>query len=371
MMKFWNLALVTLCALAAGGCGASNNIPSSATQYAANARPACSGSRIGMAQCDVLVEPAGTSPNTISGWTPADLQSAYNLPSSTKGSGQIVAVIDAYDNPDVAKDLAEYRKTFGLPAASFTKYNQSGQTTNYPKGSPGWGVEIDLDVEMVSASCPNCTIYLVEANSNSWSDIETAQAEAVTLGAHITSDSFDGTGASESYWETRGVAYVASAGDSGYGLYAPATFQRVAAVGGTVLTKGGGTRGWTEMVWPDSGGGCSGTDEAKPWWQRGHSVGKKCKYRVGDDVSAVGKGAAEYDTYDEAGWITVDGTSIGSPFLAGVFGLAGNAAKQDGGRTFWQQDHHQYLYRVENKNGKYSRFSYAAGWGTPDGVGAF
>ena len=99
--------------------------------------------------------------------------------------------MDAYDNPNVAKDLAKYRSHFGLPKAKFYKYNQDGQQSNYPKGDAGWGVEIDLDVDMVSASCPNCTIYLVEANSNDTSDTETAETEAVKLGAHITSNSFE------------------------------------------------------------------------------------------------------------------------------------------------------------------------------------
>jgi subtilase family serine protease len=331
--------------------------------------PACSGSRIGRAQCDVLLESNPFRPDTPAGWAPADLQAAYNLPSAAKGKGQIVALVDAYDNPDVASDLAAYRSTYGLPTANFAKYNQKGQQSNYPSGSPGWGVEIDLDVDMVSASCPKCTIYLVEANSSQWSDIETAQVEAVKLGAHIVSDSFGGTGADEHYWNNPDVAEMASAGDSGLGLEDPATFIHVAAVGGTVLSKGGGgKRGWTESVWADAGGGCS-SGESKPGWQHDRYA-KSCKGRVGDDVSAVAEGVAEYDTYGESGWITVDGTSISSPLIAGVFGLAGNATEKVGGRTFWLKLHDPYIYRVE-ENGKYVRFSYGGGWGTPDGIGAF
>ncbi len=63
----------------------------------------------------------------MAGWGPSDLQAAYDLPSSSKGSGQVVAIVDAYDNPNVASDLAEYRSHFGLPAANFTKYSQNGQ----------------------------------------------------------------------------------------------------------------------------------------------------------------------------------------------------------------------------------------------------
>ncbi len=316
-----------------------------------------------------MIAPSVVHADTPSGWSPADLQSAYNLPSSTRGKGQIVAIVDAYDNPRVTSDLAEYRSTFNLPRAEFTKYNQEGQTGNYPTGNKSWGVEIDNDVEMVSASCPKCTIYLIETNSDSWSDIETAQAEAVTLGAHIVSNSFSGTGADESYWDTPGVEYVASSGDS-YGLYQPATFVHVVAVGGTVLTKGGsGKRGWTETVWSESGG-CSSTDEQKPPWQHGRYT-KSCAYRIGNDASAVAEGVAIYDSYGSyGGWLTISGTNVGTPFLSGVFGLAENATKQDGGKTFWETSHHQYLFEVEYK-GKERRFSYPAGWGTPDGIGAF
>jgi subtilase family serine protease len=284
----------------------------------------------------------------------------------TRGNGQIVAVVDAYDNPDVATDLAEYRSVFSLPKARFSKYNQNGKMRDYPKGDKGWGVEIDNDVEMVSASCPRCEVYLVEANSNSWSDIEAAEAEAITLGAHIVSNSFEGTGASESYWDTPGITYVASSGNP---FVDPATFVNVVAVGGTVLSKGGGTRGWTESVWSNAGGGCSSLDEQRPSWQRGRYT-RSCAYRVGNDVSAVADGVAIYDSYGSYGWVSIAGTQIGAPFLSGVFALAGNARKQDGGRTFWESSHHKYLYEVEDK-GRGRRFSYVAGWGTPNGIDAF
>jgi len=320
------------------------------------------------AAAPALIESSGVRHDTPQGWTPAELQSAYNLPSASDGKGQIVAIVAAYDNPNVASDLAEYRSTFGLGVANFTKYNQSGQQGNYPAGSTGWGVIIDLSAEMVSASCPNCTIYLVEANSSSWSDIETAQAEAVTLGAHIVSDSFTGTGADESYWNTPGVTYVASSGDTGSGLAEPAAFERVVAVGGTMLAKGGGgSRGWTESVWVTSGGCAAGP---KPPWQQHSKYAKSCQGRLGNDVSAIADNVALYDSYGESGWSTVSGTAIGAPFLSGVFGLAGNANKQDGGRTFWLSSHHRFLYQIE-ENGKYVRYSESGGWGTPDGIGAF
>jgi subtilase family serine protease len=346
-----------------------------------------------MAQCNVLIRVGSASSDGGSGpaggYSPAQLQAAYNLPSASKGAGQIVAVVDAYDNPNVASDLANYRSYFGLPAATFYKYNQNGGQNNYPKGDPYWGVEIDLDVEMVSASCPNCTIYLIEAYSSLWSDLQTAEAEAVKLGSHVVSNSYNGNGASQKYYSTKGVTYLASAGDYGYnngpyGLGDPVSFPSVVAVGGTTLTQGGGSRGWTESVWPGSGAGCS--KDLKPKWQ--HDPG--CKFRTANDVSAIADpstGPSEYDSYGYGGWMVVGGTSVSSPFLAGVFGLAGNASSQTGGKTFWSRKHQggndlfaitsgsdgncspRYLCTAGTQ--EYRDYSGPGGWGTPNGIGAF
>ncbi len=372
--------------LSEGGIGAQAiHIP----QWQANnsAHAACGGSRIGQAQCDVLIANGGAH-SMYAGWSAKDLEAAYDLPSSTKGKGQNVYIVDAYDNPDVANDFAAYRKGMGLPAGTLNKYNQDGQMSNYPQGSPGWGVEIDLDVEMASASCPKCTIDLVEANSNAWTDIEAAETEAVKLGGTIVSNSYDGSGASESDYDTKGVTYLASAGDSGYGIFDPATFQRVIAVGGTFLNNASGKRKYGEVVWTDSGGGCSiGT--TKPKWQKDPD----CASRTANDVAAVAVNATEYDTYSEGGWITVDGTSISSPLVAGMVGLAGNSTKQDGGKNLWnafsklsfkkqQKDKNIYYissgsngqcggeYLCTAGTGQFGIYSGPTGWGTPDGVGA-
>jgi len=391
--------------LAAAACnGGSGNLPSSSSSAGQSSiarqadittvTPACSGSRIGQAQCDVLILPGGVR-STVSGWTATNIEDAYNLPSSSQGSGQKVAIVDAYDNPNVATDLATYRSEFGLGTANFTKYNQNGVKGDYPSGNQGWGVEIDLDTQMVSAGCPKCTIYLVEANNSDWSNIEAAEATAVKLGATIVSNSYSGTGASESYYDTPGITYVASSGDGGYGLYDPATYKLVVAAGGTILSQGGGgKRGWTDVVWTlggsecsggcGTGGGCSSTDEPKPSWQSD----PKCTYRTGSDVSAVAWGVAEYDNYGYGGWFTVGGTSVSSPLLASVFGLAGNSTKQSGGEAFWnKKGKHLYAvtsgtilgcpsglagtYLCEAGTKQFHNFSGPDGWGVPDGTKAF
>src|SRR5579862_39094 len=121
----------------------------------------------------------------VQGLAPSDIQAAYDLPSQTNGSGQIVALLQICDDPNLVSDVATYRSQFGLPTAKLYKFNQDGQQYNYPPASMPFAVDTITDVEMVSASCPNCTIYVVEANNFDASDIEKTAQTAVALGAHI------------------------------------------------------------------------------------------------------------------------------------------------------------------------------------------
>jgi subtilase family serine protease len=336
-----------------------------------------------------LVPDGGSGPNGA--YTPQQLEAAYNLPATSKGSGQLVAIVDAYDNPNIASDLAYYRSYFGLPPANFTKYNQEGQIGNYPAANVGWGIEEDLDVQMVSASCPNCSIALIEANGDDGSDIGAAEVEAVTLGAHIVSNSQGcrSCGLQKSDFDAPGVIYTAASGDHGYGTQdglVPSGFDRVVDVGGTSLYVDHRTkRGFTETAWLGTGSGCEPHGK-KPSWQ--HDPG--CKTRTVNDVAALADlatGPAFYDTYGFSGWLTGGGTSTSAPFIAGVFGLAGNASSQPGPKAFWEREHQgpNDLFHIERGyNGKchpkylctdgtheYRDYGGPTGWGTPNGIGAF
>ncbi len=270
------------------------------------------------------------SPMTPAGYGPSALQRAYNLP-STRGSGRVVAVVDAYNDPNAESDLARYRSTYGLPPCTtangcFRKINQNGGTS-YPSSDAGWAAEISLDLDMVSAVCPNCHILLVEGSSSYISDLGTGVNTAVKLGARFVSNSY---GASESsadtsydsqYYNHPGVAITASAGDGGYATAYPADSRYVIAVGGTSLNSSSTTRGWSEKVWNGSGSGCSGYD-TKPSWQ----TDSGCSKRTGNDVSAVadpGTGVAVYDTYQAGGWAIYGGTSASAPIIAATYALAG------------------------------------------------
>lgn len=312
----------------------------------------------------------------VNGWAPADFQARYKLPID-RGSGQIVAVVDAFDEPNAASDLNTYRTQYGLGSASFFKYNQTGQQGNYPPSCApyGWCIVEDLDIEMISATCPECTIYLVEANSSAGKDLEAAEAEAVKLGSHIVSNSWTCTGSSncvqQRYFQSPGVEYLGAAADSGSGVVgAPAAFDTVAAIGGTQLTKTGSK--YSETVWDGVGGGCA-TGIKKPKWQA--IVPKSvCSYRIANDAAAeagCSPGVAEFDSND-GGWVSVCGTSVATPLLAGVFGLAGNASQQHGGRTFWRTAHHKDLYYIKGQcQYRQGQYTTCVGWGSPKGIGAF
>jgi subtilase family serine protease len=398
---FSRLAAPLVVALATTACGASSfSVPFASGDSAASpdripqweekheAYRACPGSRVNQMQCDALIESEPGGP--IAGWTPHDLESAYKLTSllKRKGSGEIVAVVDAFDNPNAASDLAEFRSTFHLPPAVFTKYNQAGETKRFPQPNTGWGVEIDLDVEMVSVSCPNCTIDLIEANTNSGSNLYNAVKEAEKLGAHIISTSWGGSTGSESDgpFDATGVTFVASAGDFGYGMQDPADYDTVLSVGGTRLTSSGSPPKYSERVWADTGAGCS--DVLKPSWQHD----PRCTSRTGNDVAAVAADVAEYDSFNRKGWITTGGTSVSTPLIAGIFGLAGNAGSQKGGEMIWslaRKKRSEALHYVDHGTvagcpanvrgtylctagtGQYGVYSGPAGWGSPNGIAAF
>ncbi|MFI5796078.1 putative Ig domain-containing protein [Streptomyces sp. NPDC051677] len=328
-----------------------------------------------------------------SGLSPANLHSAYNLP-STGGSGLTVAVVDAYNDPNAASDLATYRSTYGLSACTkangcFKQVSQTGSTTSLPTNDTGWAGEEALDIDMVSAVCPNCNIILVEASSATDSDLGIAENEAVALGAKVVSNSWGGdessaqTSEDTQYFKHPGVAITVSSGDSAYGAEYPATSQYVTAVGGTALSASSNSRGWTESVWKTSstegtGSGCSAYD-AKPSWQ----TDTGCSKRMEADVSAVADpatGVAVYDTYGGSGWAVYGGTSASAPIIAGVYALAGTPGTSDYPAKY-PYAHTSSLYDVTSGNNGSCSTSYfctagagydgPTGWGTPNGTAAF
>jgi putative Ig domain-containing protein len=345
-------------------------------------------SRPGVMSCFALrrtdITSDAVSPDaTPSGYGPSDLTSAYNLPSNG-GAGQTIAIVDAYDDPNAATDLATYRSTYGLPALAsgqFKKVNQNGQTSPLPSGNTGWAGEISLDLDMVSAIAPNANIILVEANSATDSALYTAEDTAVALGAKYVSNSWGGSESSgqtsdDAHFNHPGVAITVSAGDSAYGAEYPATSQYVTAVGGTSLSKASNSRGWSESVWKTNstegtGSGCSAYDP-KPSWQ---NVTTGCTKRAEADVSAVADpatGVAVYQTYGGSGWAVYGGTSASSPIIAGVYALAGTPGASDYPAAYPYQHPSELNDVTSGNNGSCSPSELCTagtGWDGPTGLG--
>ena len=171
-----------------------------------------------------------------SGYGPKQFLGAYNLGSglSSKTPGPIIAIVDAYDDPNVVQDLSKYDTTYGIPAlpacsgsiassksACIERMNESGKTNSLPRSNSSWDLEISLDVQIAHATCENCRILLVEANSASFTDLLKAIDTAVANNAVVVSGSwgaseFSTETAYDSHFQHPGTAFTFSAGDGGY-----------------------------------------------------------------------------------------------------------------------------------------------------------
>jgi len=339
---------------------------------------------------DVKGSPLGTKRGErIAGYAPADLHSAYNI-TTTGSSSTIVAIVDAFGYDNAEADLQVYRTQWGLPTCTtangcFKKLNQKGQQSNYPAQNIGWAQESALDVDMASAMCPNCQIWLFEADTNSFKNLATAVDKAAELGAHVISNSYaggDSKGAAkfEPHYDHPGIAITASSDDAGYGSAAPAAMPHVIAVGGTHLIHASNDRGWSETAWSGAGSGCSKHYD-KPEWQ----TDTGCKGRIEADVSAVADPATGVAVYGPnnggvSQWLRFGGTSVAAPLVGGVYGNNGGAVT-DASNLY---AHTADLYDVVGgsngtcKAGKKAYFCNAVvgydgptGLGTPNGIAAF
>jgi subtilase family serine protease len=295
------------------------------------------------------VSPTGLSPSAIS--------SVYNLsglsPSSGAGAGQIIAIVDAFHDPQALSDLNTFNGQYGYAQlTTCTSLSQSGPCFEQsdPQGTPkvntGWVLEESLDIEWAHAEAPAAKIVLVEAASNSFTNLFNAVLSANSLGATEVSMSWGG-GESSSETSTdsdmthSGTFYTASAGDSGHAAGYPAASPNVIAVGGTTLNGCSGTtcHFTSETTWSGSGGGASAV-EPIPGYQSGYTgpvFGASTisaltgSARGIPDVSFDANPSSGVSIFDstrdqgQSGWFTVGGTSVGAPNWAGIL-AAGTAA---------------------------------------------
>jgi hypothetical protein len=335
------------------------------------------------------------SPDTEIGESPVgpqELHEAYKLP-ETGGAGRTIAIVDAFNDPKAESDLNMYRNEYHLyykgsetvcteANGCFRKVNQAGESGNYPDANAEWGREISLDLEMAAAICHECHILLVESTSNSSTSMDAAENEAASYSAPgfpattVISNSWGKPDSNEEtsrniYFTHAGIPITFSAGDSGYGVAYPAASPSVIAVGGTLLKRATGGRGWEESVSAITGSGCSAY-EGKPAWQK-ELPG--CAMRIDNDVSAVAA-IRTYDSYEHNGWENVWGTSVSSPIIAAVEALADKGTRNQAAEAFYSNP--GMLFDItEGSNGTctfeylctaLSGYDGPSGWGTPDGV---
>jgi len=283
------------------------------------------------------------------GFSPAQIRQAYGISSAFQGAGQVIAIVDAFDDPNIEADLNVFSKQFGLPACTtangcFSKVYASGIK---PKANAGWAQEITLDVEWAHAIAPRAKIMLVEAASD---DSRLYDAIEVAIKKHPSVISlswggaeFDSETTFDSIFKNSPVPIVASSGDAGDGVIYPAASPYVLSVGGTTLNTDLKGNYIFETAWSGSGGGIS-QYESEPSYQRGLPLPQNGKGRGVPDVALNADPETGYSIYDSSngGWAVVGGTSASAPQWAALIAVANSERGSN------LTDVHSILYNAAN-----------------------
>ena len=360
-------------------------IPESSQRLAADCGLRAHTSHVILAPDAVGTLPSAAGSSLPWGENPTSIRAVYDLP-STGGAG-VIAIVDAYDDPHAAQDLAVFSNMFGLPTCGTTNgcFRKVYAKGVVPAVNCGWAQETSLDIEWAHAMAPNAKIVLVEAASNSSTDL----MQAVSVASSIVSPSGTGFGevsmswrmqefpsevSYDSYFQQRGVVYVASSGDVGGQRQYPAVSPRVVAAGGTTIHRNASGTFTGETAWSGSGGGPSAY-EARPHYQD-FLVAKVGSRRGAPDIgfdADPNSGVAVYDTtpcQGLSGWLVFGGTSVAAPALAGVFNLAGHfyASSNIEQSTFYSNVGTANLRDIIV--GTAGAFSAGPGWDFVTGVGS-
>jgi subtilase family serine protease len=302
------------------------------------------------------------NPATPTGILPAQFKAAYGFNQiPNQGQGQTIAIVDAYDDPNIESDLAVYQAQFHLTPCNFRKVKVGN-----PTGNPGWGLEISLDVEQACALAPQANIILVEASSFAGSDLFAAVqvASSSPYNATVISMSWgtpelSGDQQYDSYLcnivagNGQAVTFFAASGDAGHHVLYPASSPCVIAVGGTTLVLGQAAplpnplqlNYGVETAWSLSGGGVSAY-ESQMSWQNPACATWSTTNRCIPDVASVSVNIPVYCTYGDTGWVNADGTSIGSPDWASFLTIVNSLRAAQGKGTLSQaaQDLYNLYY---------------------------
>lgn len=281
---------------------------------------------------------AGSSSNPT-GLSPQQVSQAYGFDqiafgSGTArvigdGSGETIAIVDAYDDPKIQQDLATFDQRFGLAAPpSFTEQFAGGAR---PQGNTGWSQETSLDVEWAHAMAPKANLVLVEAQSANLNALLSAVDVARNLptvsiiSMSWGSNEFSSETSYDNHFTTPaghiGITFVASSGDSGAPGVWPSLSPNVLAVGGTTLHLGGNGSYGGETAWSDSGGGVSQFENEPTYQQSVQSHGARSARDVAYNANPS-TGFSVYDSYSGDDWFTVGGTSAGAPQWSALIAIA-------------------------------------------------
>ena len=323
-------------------------------------------------------------------YAPGQIRTVYrvnSLPNQYQGAGETIAIVDAYNDPNIVSDLATADVYASIPAPpSFTIINQNGATSPLPSGNTGWGVEISLDVEWAHSIAPAANLLLVEANSNSLADLLKAVDTAASYpGVAVVSMSWGSSEfSSESSYDSNfttpaghtGVTFVASSGDSGGVVEWPAASPNVLSVGGTTLSVNSDNTWKSETAWSGSGGGVS-RYEPSPSYQSGMGYSRRTTPDVSYDANP-NTGFYIYDTYGYGGVMGVGGTSAGAPQWAALVAIADEMAGQnlDGAsqtlpaiyntaHNAYSSNFHDITSGTAGRNRAGTGFDLVTGWGSP------
>jgi kumamolisin len=281
--------------------------------------------------------------------TPASLACVYLLVPRTNscnpnlvfanptGGFGAIALVDAFHYPTALTDLQTFSAQFGVKVPNLTVVFASGvKPAQDPTG--GWELEAALDLQWAHAMAPDAKLFLVEARSNSFSDLFAAERVAGQLvanagGGEVSNswggDEFAGETSFDSNFITAGVVYFASSGDQP-GVQYPAASPDVVAAGGTTTARNASTANFlSERAWDLAGSGLSAF-EARPAYQNVIQTIVGSRRGVPDlsfDSNPV-TGAWVFDSTPVqgagSGWFIVGGTSLASPALAGIVNAAGS-----------------------------------------------
>jgi hypothetical protein len=265
------------------------------------------------------------------GYSPAQIQQYLGL--TGDGKGQTIAIVDAYDDPDITADAETFSQQYGLPGVCGAgggrgdcfHLNVKEQSAS-AGGNGNWGLEESMDVEWAHSVAPDATIDVGEAATGDFAALFAGVATATATHPAAVSMSW-GIGeefSEETYYDhfctTTTTVCVVSSGDDGYPGSYPAYNPSTLSVGGTTLTLGSDGSVTSELDWSQSGGGHSWV-EPEPSYQDGV---EQSGFRDLPDVSYdadPNTGVAVYDSLPyngQSGWWVVGGTSLGAPSWSAI-----------------------------------------------------